>query len=359
MGGSISLRQALTEEYRSHRPMRPVDLLKLVYQNEFGCGHLIEDSHSALSRLVEEERNLTTVGRKGCDYSLIGNGLARLHLRAAARTGLDIKTLYRFFLLSGQERRGSESGFLQKTEELCSLCQNGYFSFSRGEVMRLVEEWEESGKRPFSHSELYRRAWQPAYRVVEQKYCDFLPLFAAIDMRLRQKERVILAIDGNCGAGKSTLAALLKEVYECAVIPADDFFLQMHQRTEERLREVGGNLDRERLLREVLEPLRRGENHVSYRPFDCSCGALEDAVTIPDGNLFVVEGSYSMHRHLAPMYDLSVFCGVNPREQLRRIRSRSGEEMAKRFEEVWIPMENAYFAGENIKEKCDLVFETE
>ena len=357
MGGSISLRQALTEEYRSHRPMRPVDLLKLVYQNEFGCGHLIDDPHSAWSRLVEEERSLTTVGRKGCDYSLIGNGLARLHLRSVARTGLDIKTLYRFFLLSARQMRGSEGGFLQKTEELCSLCQNGYFSFSRAEVMLLVEEWEESGKRPFSHSALYRRAWQPAYRVVEQKYCDFLPLFAAIDTRLRQKERVMVAIDGNCGGGKSTLAALLKEVYECAVIPADDFFLQMHQRTPERLAEVGGNLDRERLLREVLEPLRRGDDNVSYRPFDCSRGELGDAVSIPDGKLFVVEGSYSLHRDLAPMYDLSVFCGVDSAEQMRRIRQRNGEEMARRFEEVWIPMENAYFAAQKTKEKCDLVFE--
>ena len=169
---------------------------------------------------------------------------------------------------------------------------------------------------------------------------------------------MIVSIDGNCGAGKSTLAALLKDVYDCAVIPADDFFLQLHQRTEARLAEVGGNLDRERLLQEVLQPLRGGEENISYRPFDCSRGELGEAVTIPNGKLFVVEGSYSMHRDLAHIYDLSVFCAVEPEEQMRRIRQRNGEEMARRFEEVWIPMENAYFAREKIKESCDLVFDT-
>ncbi len=358
MGESIPLRQVLTEEYRSYRPMRPVDLLKLVYQNEFGCGHLICDPQQSLSRLVAEEAALSYRGKKGGEYTLIGNGLARLHLRAVSRTGLDMKTLHRFFLLSARELRGSREGFLRKAETVRELCESGYFSFNGAEVTQLVEEWVAGGEKPFSHSELYRRSWQPAYRVVEQKFCDFLLLFAAIDRKMQKKERVIVSIDGNCGAGKSTLAALLKEVYDCAVIPADHFFLQMHQRTEARLAEPGGNLDRERLLQEVLQPLRAGESNLSYRPFDCSRGELGEAVSVPDGKLFVVEGSYSQHRDLASAYDLTVFCAVEPAEQMRRIRNRNGEEMARRFEEVWIPMENAYFADQKIKEKCDLAFDT-
>lgn len=357
MRESISLHQALLEEYRSHRPLRPEDLLKLVYQHEFGCGHLIEDPQRALSRLIAEEASITYAGQKGPDYTLIGNGLARLHLRAVRKTGLHITTLHRFFLLSARYARGSREGFLEKAECVRELCRSGYCSFSEGEVERLVEDWKESGGAPFSHSELYRRTWGPAYRVVEQRFCDYLPLFAAIDRALQEKERVIVSIDGNCGAGKTTLAALLKEVYDCAVIHADSFFLQSHQRTKARLAEAGGNLDRERLLAEVLLPLRRGETGVSYRPFDCGTLSLAEPLAIPDRRLFVVEGSYSQHRELAPLYDLTVFCAVSAEEQLRRITRRSGAQMARRFREEWIPLENRYFAEQKIREKSDIAFE--
>ncbi len=357
MRESVTLQQALMEEYRTHRPLRPEDLLKLVYQNEFGCGHLIHNPQCTLSRLMEEERALSYAGQKGPDYTLLGNSLARLHLRAVGKTGLHITTLHRFFLLSAEKSRGSREAFLQKAECIRDLCRRGYFSFSEGEVERLLTDWEKGGESPFSHSELYRRTWGPAYRVVEQRFCDHLPLFAAIDREMTKKERVIMAIDGNCGAGKTTLAALLQEVYECGVIHADDFFLRPHQRTKERLSEAGGNLDRERLLLEVLQPLRSGQGEVSYRPYDCHSGALQEPVTLPRGRLTVVEGSYSCHRELREHYDLTVFCAVPPTEQLRRIRERSGEVVAKRFEEEWIPLENRYFTEQKIREKSDLVLE--
>ena len=359
MRESISLQQALIEEYRTHRPVRPVDLLKLVYQSEFGCGHLIDDPQQALCRLVREEEELSCEGRKGPDYTPIGSGLARLHLRCVKKTGLSIETVHKMFLLSAREMRGSREGFLKKAECVKGLCRSGYFSFSEEEVAQMVEEWKEAGGKPFSHSELYRRTRHPAYRVVEERFCEFLPLFAAIDRLLQEKERVVLCVDGNCGSGKTTLAHLLQEVYGCGVIHADHFFLQPHQRTEARLSEPGGNLDRERMITEVLRPLRAGKENVSYRPFDCSRGQLGEAVTLPESRIFVVEGSYSNHRDMALFYDLSVFCTVKKAEQLRRIRERSGEELLRRFEEVWIPMENAYFEAHRVRQRSDLVFETD
>ena len=42
--------------------------------------------------------------------------------------------------------------------------------------------------------------------------------------------------------------------------------------------------------------------------------------------------------------------------QLERIAARNGAEAARRFEELWIPLEEAYFAAYNIKERCELQF---
>ena len=65
-----------------------------------------------------------------------------------------------------------------------------------------------------------------------------------IDELLTQKDMVIVAIDGKCTSGKTTLASKLTEIYDCNVFHMDDFFLRPEQRTPERFVEVGGNGDR-------------------------------------------------------------------------------------------------------------------
>ena len=128
----------------------------------------------------------------------------------------------------------------------------------------------------------------------------------------------ILAIDGRCGAGKSTLAAELAEAWDAPLFHMDDFYLQPHQRTAERLAEPGGNVDRERFLTEVLLPLREGKP-VSYRRFDCGTFTFEPARLIEPADIAIVEGSYSLHPQLRDLYDLRIFMDVEPDEQMRRI----------------------------------------
>ena len=48
---------------------------------------------------------------------------------------------------------------------------------------------------------------------------------------LAEKDRVIVAIDGNCASGKTTLTAQLAEHFDCNVFHMDDFFLRPEQRT--------------------------------------------------------------------------------------------------------------------------------
>ena len=66
-----------------------------------------------------------------------------------------------------------------------------------------------------------------------------------IDELLTQKDMVIVAIDGKCTSGKTTLASQLAEIYDCNVFHMDDFFLRPEQRTPERFAEDGGNVDNE------------------------------------------------------------------------------------------------------------------
>ena len=76
---------------------------------------------------------------------------------------------------------------------------------------------------------------------------DFEPaLLRRIRALAAAQPRVLVAIDGRCTAGKTTLAASLQAQLECNVFHMDDFFLRPEQRTPERLRQPGGNVDFER-----------------------------------------------------------------------------------------------------------------
>lgn len=163
---------------------------------------------------------------------------------------------------------------------------------------------------------------------------------------------LLIALDGRCGAGKTTLADRLKEECGCNVMHMDDFFLQPQQRSEERLQEPGGNVDYERFLEEVMVPLSQGRNF-SYRKYDCKKGMLSEPVSVKTGKITIVEGSYSCHPHLWDFYDFRIFMDVEKEEQLRRIGLRGGEEAVSRFRDLWIPLEERYFAFYKLQERCD------
>ena len=168
--------------------------------------------------------------------------------------------------------------------------------------------------------------------------------------------RVLVAIDGRCAAGKTTLAASLQAQLECNVFHMDDFFLRPEQRTSERLHQPGGNVDYERFLTEVLRPLHDGQA-VTYRPYDCHAQQLHAPVRAEVRPVSIIEGSYSCHPALWDLYDLHVFLSVGPEEQHRRIAARNGEKMLPMFTNVWIPMEETYFARFQVAERADLCWE--
>ncbi len=181
----------------------------------------------------------------------------------------------------------------------------------------------------------------------------YFSFFQELERRL-VKGPVRLAIEGGSASGKTTLGALLEERYGATVFHMDDFFLRPFQRTPERLAEVGGNVDRERFLEEVLRPLKQGET-VAYRRYDCGTGSLRPAVEKSAGDLVVTEGAYSLHPELAEHYNFSVFLDVDKTLQKERIFRRNTPEQAERFFNEWIPKEEAYFDQTALLERCDLV----
>ena len=173
----------------------------------------------------------------------------------------------------------------------------------------------------------------------------------------KSKKQILVAIDGRCASGKTTLAAQLGERLRCPIVHMDDFFLQPFQRTEQRLAAPGENIDHERLLSEVLLPITNGKDAV-YRPFRCHSGTFDDAVSVSANGVILFEGSYSCHPSLANFYDLKIFLTVSPQIQLKRLNVRNPDRL-EAFKSRWIPLEEKYFSHYDVKSNCDLVFNTD
>ena len=179
-------------------------------------------------------------------------------------------------------------------------------------------------------------------------------ILTQINSLLKAKDYILIAIDGRCGAGKTTLARALQEKLACNVIHMDDFFLRPEQRTKERLDTPGENVDHERFLAEVLLPLSQNKEF-QYRPFDCKTGSLSENTQVFPNRIAVAEGSYSCHARLWDYYDLHIFADIDPETQLERIIARNGKSVAEIFKSRWIPLEEAYFEAFSIRERCEII----
>lgn len=413
----------------------PRDLVKLIYQSCFGCGHMIKDKASALERIKSEHAEaICDVGASGKEkndetddinavsaksrsiYSQadgaeldrsftdrgdtlpkraipIGGGYVRVELALLKKDELaalcdifcasanascddvdeaDRRTLFRkkiALLLEYTEKKllplKFDKALLEDhLFEYYKCCKSG----DEGASLSSCLDSERAAERlccedglcypAVSHSERYRKLYMPHYRVVKQEYFYYFELVKAIRSCIDKYKAPIISIDGRCGSGKSTAARVLSGIFGMQVISADDFFLRKEQRTEKRLCEPGGNLDRERLRDEVLIPLSEGKaQFISYRLYSCQTGTLCSERQIEADLPILVEGSYSQHPELAKYYQLKIFMSCFENVQLERLCAREGKERMDAFKARWIPLEEKYFSHFMVSENSDIVFD--
>lgn len=347
-------KKALLDHCAKYPHIQIQDIFKFLHQSASGCEHLLSDEQAALQRIrTEAQENRTFLQ---APVEPLDGDFCRVNL-SALNDGLCDKTLARLFMLSAQPVENATDALQEKLQVLLSLCESGALPFDAQQMRKEIQTWQENGFCACRHSDAFRNAYKPAYRVIKNDLAFFLPLLAEIDRRL-QNGSCTLAVEGKSASGKSTLAALLAKIYDCTVFHTDDFFLQPAQRTPERLAEVGGNMDRERFLMEVLFPHSQGQA-VQYRRFDCNTLTLlppEEKSITP---LTVIEGAYCMHPGLCHFYDFAVFMDISAQIQKQRILKRNGEALARRFFNEWIPMEEKYFTALHVRERCQMIIETD
>lgn len=133
-------------------------------------------------------------------------------------------------------------------------------------------------------------------------------LLATIRSAFPDKKLIIVGVDGPTGAGRSQLCAEMQmRSDEVTVISASDFRRPIDQTMLAGLssREVFEDcFDWQRLRREVLEPLSKGQRAVYRKSGGADSG---EWVRVEPKGIILFEGVYTLRPELYPLYDYTVF----------------------------------------------------
>lgn len=170
-------RNTLLDHAARYPKMEPADAVKLAYQSVLGGGHLVKDEANSLARLSEERASVLRSPEPFTTqepFEPIGFGRARMMLSSRALATLPNELLNRAFVLSSREPAGDTALFAEALDILTQTALSGAFSFSPEALSEYLVRYRASGCPMVSHSETYRLAYRPAYRVVGKPYVQAL-----------------------------------------------------------------------------------------------------------------------------------------------------------------------------------------
>ncbi|MEU6367583.1 hypothetical protein ABZ876_18035 [Streptomyces sp. NPDC046931] len=153
----------------------------------------------------------------------------------------------------------------------------------------------------------------------------------------------LIGVDGHAGSGKSTFTGQLASALGGApVLHLDDIA------THEELFTWT-----DRLLREVIAPLGRGET-ARYRPYEWRTRSFGPARSLAPAEVVLVEGVGAGRRALRPHLARLLWMETPREEAWERGRSRDGEEQSA-FWAGWVAAERRHFAEDPSRPSADLL----
>ena len=324
---------------RCHRErcscVQPKDIVKFVFQGFLGMGHLLGEPDLVENR-IRNEMQQERPSREEDLTEHLSPAWCRLNLRRAMSEGLTPRIISGMMCMSG-----SPAGYT--IGDVIQLCRSLAEKENNPDILKEALSLRDAHLLP-SHSEAYRQAHHPAYRVISTAWCDLLPVLCAISKKMTGTARFLVTIDGPCASGKTTLAHKLADVLGCDVIHTDDFVVPHHRKTPERLAIPGGNCDWERLVRDVIEPWKNGAA-VRYQKYDCHEDRLKPYEPVMAENILILEGSYCNLPAIREYTDFRIFMETPEAIRSERLKRRESPVSLSQFYSRWIPLEDAYFTA--------------
>lgn len=173
----------LIQQHLSWYPlMEPRDIYKLLFQGVMGSEHMIPTRQEFIRRMYSEfERLQPDQHQRVLEPVRSDQLLFRLNLRAYKSQPVSIDQLFTALLESARLISGCTTELQTVWGVFVQLCEQGHISKFNISTIQRFTHWLEQMKFPaVHHSEIYRREYQPAYRLISAKFIPDLGLADAI-----------------------------------------------------------------------------------------------------------------------------------------------------------------------------------
>ena len=153
----VAFERIVREHIVRYPRMLPQDFAKLAYQSEFGPAHLVADERAVTDSILTEWRAVSGY-EPPCNPEPIGGGFCRFHMTDAYDPVEAAPVLAALFIRSAGERTGTHEGLLARLDVLRRMPVPGMEAWLDG--------YRQRGCPPVRHSEAFREAYRPHYRVL-------------------------------------------------------------------------------------------------------------------------------------------------------------------------------------------------
>lgn len=176
---SDKTRQRLTEHYNTYPKLQIQDVFKFLHQSALGCEHIVSSLEKATENIKEEygkgiAKNKLFVEKLDGEY-------IRVHL-SCMDYGVSAENLGEMLFLSAKEEIDGQSKLKQKLNIAEKMIAENLLPFNADEFRSAVKKWENEGFPAIHHSEIFREAYKPAYRVISDKYEE--PVYEIIKQKI-------------------------------------------------------------------------------------------------------------------------------------------------------------------------------
>ena len=165
-GNTPDMIQVLQSHISRYPLLQLQDIYKLLYQAAMGAEHAVPSPAQAKKYLLREIKTMGPGPSEPlCDP--ISPHITRIHLRPYLSQNLDINILLNAFLKTAKNYTGSIA--LLKTYWQAVYALN---HFPHKEANAYFTYMEQAGFHAVHHSDPYRKAYKPAYRIILREYAS-------------------------------------------------------------------------------------------------------------------------------------------------------------------------------------------
>jgi hypothetical protein len=159
--------QLLGQHLQRYPRVELADIYKLLHQAAMGAGHAVRDPDTARAMLRSEAQSLGEGPPDPIADPISPDGkLARIHLRPYVAAARDLDALADAFVDTARRFPASPEKLAKFCGCLGDLADAQGIPFSRAHVSEYFDAIAAQGYPVVRHSDAYRSAYRPAYRVV-------------------------------------------------------------------------------------------------------------------------------------------------------------------------------------------------